>query len=165
MPWKLPGDMAYFKELTSRTNDTAKQNMVVMGRKTWESIPQKFRPLAGRINVVLSQSASQDENCAPVGNKGSHNKVNQVSVKRCGKEGWQFGELQACSNTQQLKGLIKQEWVETARKQGVHVLPSLKAALQQPLLQRLRGKVENIYVIGGGQVTVHRDSSSTPRIG
>ena len=39
MPWKLPGDMAYFKELTSKTADAGKQNAVIMGRKTWESIP------------------------------------------------------------------------------------------------------------------------------
>lgn len=69
MPWKLPGDMAYFKELTMRTADPAKQNAVVMGRKTWESIPPKFRPLPGRVNVVLSRSAiGGDENHAPQSN-------------------------------------------------------------------------------------------------
>lgn len=68
MPWKLPGDMAYFRELTSRTADPGKQNAVVMGRKTWESIPPKFRPLAGRLNVVLSRSGAGDENAQPQAN-------------------------------------------------------------------------------------------------
>ena len=58
LPWSLPGDMAYFKDLTSRTRDAAKQNAVIMGRRTWESIPAKFRPLKGRINVVLTRLAS-----------------------------------------------------------------------------------------------------------
>jgi dihydrofolate reductase/thymidylate synthase len=58
LPWKLPGDMAYFRELTSRTHDDKKQNAVIMGRRTWESIPAKFRPLPGRLNVVLSRSGT-----------------------------------------------------------------------------------------------------------
>ena len=60
--------MAYFKELTTRTVDPAKQNAVIMGRKTWESIPPKFRPLAGRLNIVLSRSEAQDENSAGAAN-------------------------------------------------------------------------------------------------
>lgn len=55
MPWKLPKDMAYFKSLTSSVRTAGKQNAVVMGRTTWESIPAKFRPLKGRMNIVISR--------------------------------------------------------------------------------------------------------------
>ena len=55
MPWKLPKDMAYFKSLTSSVKVSGKQNAVVMGRTTWESIPAKFRPLKGRMNIVISR--------------------------------------------------------------------------------------------------------------
>lgn len=71
MPWKLPGDMAYFKEITSKTADSAKQNAVVMGRKTWESIPPKFRPLPGRINVVLTRGAAGNENASALSNSAA----------------------------------------------------------------------------------------------
>ena len=53
IPWrgKLPADMAHFQKLTMG-------HTVVMGRKTWESIPLKYRPLPGRANVVLTRDAS-----------------------------------------------------------------------------------------------------------
>lgn len=54
LPWKIPGDLAFFKRITTQTNEINKQNVVIMGRKTWESIPGKFRPLCGRLNVVVS---------------------------------------------------------------------------------------------------------------
>lgn len=57
LPWHLPTDMAFFKAVTARTRDPALHNAVVMGRKTWASISPKFRPLRGRVNVVLSSSA------------------------------------------------------------------------------------------------------------
>jgi len=55
LPWRLPGDMAAFKRITSTASRPEAPNAVVMGRKTWESIPPKFRPLAGRTNVVLTR--------------------------------------------------------------------------------------------------------------
>jgi dihydrofolate reductase len=58
LPWRLPGDMAHFRKLTSHTEKPGKRNAVIMGRKTWESIPPKFRPLPQRLNMVLSRSAS-----------------------------------------------------------------------------------------------------------
>lgn len=58
LPWKLPGDMAHFKRITMEPPSPEKQNAVVMGRKTWESIPPKFRPLPGRTNVVLTSQPS-----------------------------------------------------------------------------------------------------------
>ena len=48
MPWHLPEDLAHFKQLTVG-------NPVVMGRKTWDSLPPRFRPLTGRQNIVITR--------------------------------------------------------------------------------------------------------------
>lgn len=50
MPWHLPEDLAHFKELTLGTP-------VVMGRRTWESLPERFRPLPGRENIVITRQS------------------------------------------------------------------------------------------------------------
>jgi dihydrofolate reductase len=47
LPWRLPSDMRHFRELTEGST-------VLMGRRTWESIPDRFRPLPNRRNLVLS---------------------------------------------------------------------------------------------------------------
>ena len=47
-------DMKHFKNVTTAVASDGKQNAVIMGRKTWESIPERFRPLPGRLNVVLT---------------------------------------------------------------------------------------------------------------
>lgn len=59
MPWHLPADLAYFKRITS-TAPPGKMNVVIMGRKTWESIPDRFRPLPGRINIVVSRQTDYE---------------------------------------------------------------------------------------------------------
>jgi len=50
IPWQLPEDMAHFKRTTMGTP-------VIMGRKTWDSLPPKFRPLPGRVNIVITRQA------------------------------------------------------------------------------------------------------------
>ncbi len=56
LAWKLSEDMKYFKNITCKTEDLGKLNWVIMWRKTWESIPTKFRPLPNRINSILSKT-------------------------------------------------------------------------------------------------------------
>lgn len=51
LPWRLPEDMAHFRAVTTG-------HPVVMGRRTWESLPPRFRPLPGRRNVVVTRNAS-----------------------------------------------------------------------------------------------------------
>jgi dihydrofolate reductase len=54
LPWHVPEDLAHFRKLTAG-------HVVIMGRKTWDSLPDKFKPLPGRINVVVSRNAAQLE--------------------------------------------------------------------------------------------------------
>ena len=55
LPWHLPEDMAHFKRLTTGCP-------VIMGRKTWDSLPPRFRPLPNRTNIVLTHQANWNEN-------------------------------------------------------------------------------------------------------
>lgn len=54
LPWHLPEDLAHFKRTTLGCP-------VIMGRKTWDSIPPTFRPLPGRTNVVITRQADWRE--------------------------------------------------------------------------------------------------------
>ena len=53
LPWRLPDELRRFKEITMG-------HAVLMGRKTYESIPAKFRPLPGRTNIVLTRQADYE---------------------------------------------------------------------------------------------------------
>ena len=56
MPWHLPEDLAHFKHTTLN-------HPVIMGRKTWDSLPARFRPLPGRRNIVVTRQ----ENLSQIG--------------------------------------------------------------------------------------------------
>ncbi|MCH7759310.1 dihydrofolate reductase [Patescibacteria group bacterium] len=56
IPWNLKKELKYFFKLTTGTDDKTKQNMLIMGRLTWESLPEKNRPLVNRKNIVLSRN-------------------------------------------------------------------------------------------------------------
>ena len=55
IPWKCRADMKFFKETTSVVSDLTKINAVIMGRKTFESLPA---PLPNRLNVVLTKGTN-----------------------------------------------------------------------------------------------------------
>lgn len=59
IPWQVPEDQAHFKNLTAG-------HTVVMGRLTWESLPESVRPLPGRRNVVLTRQAGYTADGAQV---------------------------------------------------------------------------------------------------
>lgn len=56
LPWNLPKELAYFHRMTEGNPPPHTRNAVVMGRKTWESIPESRRPLPRRLNVVLTRN-------------------------------------------------------------------------------------------------------------
>lgn len=52
LPWRVPEDMAHFRALTTG-------HVVLMGRKTWDSLPAPFRPLPNRTNIIVSRHPDQ----------------------------------------------------------------------------------------------------------
>lgn len=55
LPWpRLPTDLRHFRDLTSRAA-AGRRNAVIMGRRTWDSVPAKLRPLPNRWNLIVSR--------------------------------------------------------------------------------------------------------------
>jgi dihydrofolate reductase len=79
LPWHLPEDQALFRELTLGST-------VVMGRATWDSLPDRFRPLPGRHNVVLTHQPGWLADGADVAHS-----VGEVLERFGGKDLWVIG--------------------------------------------------------------------------
>lgn len=75
LPWHFPSDMKHFKELTGGQT-------VIMGRKTYESIPEKFRPLPNRKNFVLSRSETESNHESLFYFKTINNALNAVDTEK-----------------------------------------------------------------------------------
>lgn len=52
IPWNIPEDLKRFRKITTETQDSTKQNIIIMGRKTYESLP--IKPLPNRLNIIIS---------------------------------------------------------------------------------------------------------------
>ncbi len=126
MPWHLPEDMAHFKRLTLGWP-------VIMGRKTWDSLPPKFRPLPNRSNVVITRQPGWAEPGATVASGL------QQALSRCGtaQEVWVIGGAQIYAQAEPLAQHVEvteiaqdfdgdafapvlgAQWIEVARENHV----------------------------------------------
>jgi len=126
MPWHLPEDLAHFKRLTHGWP-------VIMGRKTWDSLPPKFKPLPGRDNVVITRQPGWTAEGA------SRAKSLEDALKRCQafEEVWIIGgaqiytlaeplahQIEVTDLAQDFEGdafapLLNHHWIESARENHV----------------------------------------------
>ncbi|CAH0599753.1 unnamed protein product [Chrysodeixis includens] len=67
LPWRLKKEMAYFTTMTTKVADATKVNAVIMGRRTWDCIPDKYRPLENRVNIVLTHNVDSVKENVPEG--------------------------------------------------------------------------------------------------
>lgn len=126
--------MKYFKDLTS-TAKYGKRNAVIMGRKTWDSIPAKFRPLRDRVNIVLSrQDASSIQGLEVI---TAHEKVFNSAANAFL---WLRNKIPSSPSPP-----------IPHPQAGVLVSPGLDDALRT-LAGAEFADVETVFVIGGGQV-------------
>ena len=126
MPWHLPEDLAHFKKLTVGCP-------VIMGRKTWDSLPAKFRPLPGRTNVVVTRQA--DWQAAGAQNAGSL--TDALAICQAASDVWIIGGAQIYAQAEPLSQRVEvteiaqhfagdayapelgPDWRESAREQHV----------------------------------------------
>lgn len=81
IPWRIPEDTAHFKETTLG-------HPVVMGRRTWESLPPRFRPLPGRRNVVVTRQGGWSDDGAETAHSVEH------ALDLAGDSAWVIGGSQ-----------------------------------------------------------------------
>ncbi|SEJ48161.1 dihydrofolate reductase [Demequina mangrovi] len=81
MPWHLPEDLAHFQALT-------RGHAVIMGRRTWESLPPRFRPLPGRVNIVVTSGDAPD---GATGASSLHDALETAATLSPGTDTWVIG--------------------------------------------------------------------------
>jgi dihydrofolate reductase len=126
MPWHLPEDLAHFKRTTLGSP-------VIMGRKTWDSLPPRFRPLPGRLNVVVTRQPDWQATGATV----AHSLPEAMSLCPVDGDVWIIGgaeiyaqalplavsavvtEIEASYDGDAFAPQFSPEWQETARERHV----------------------------------------------
>ena len=59
IPWFIPGELGWVARTTKETTHPGTMNALIMGRKTWDSLPEDKRPLTGRFNIVVTRDAGK----------------------------------------------------------------------------------------------------------
>jgi dihydrofolate reductase len=119
MPWHVPEDMAHFKELTMGST-------VIMGRRTWDSFPARFRPLPGRRNVVLTRDPQWSDDGAEV----VHSIDEALALAPARATTWVIGGAQLFSATLPRADRLEVTEIRTSPK-GDTFAPPIEAALWQ----------------------------------
>ena len=138
LPWHLPEDLAHFRRLTHGCP-------VIMGRTTWASLPPRFRPLPGRVNLVLTRdpataAALRDAGAVPAGSLDealAHCRALRGADGQPPAEVWVIGGAQVYAQAEPLaqRAIVTEigrafdgdahapvlgaEWLETAREPHV----------------------------------------------
>ena len=126
LPWHLPEDLAHFKRTTLGCP-------VIMGRKTWDSLPPRFRPLPGRLNVVVTRQPDWQA----AGALCAHSITEALALCPANSEAWVIGgaeiyaqalplassavvtEIDASFDGDAYAPQFGSAWQETARKRQV----------------------------------------------
>ncbi|KAI9369604.1 dihydrofolate reductase-like domain-containing protein [Aspergillus egyptiacus] len=147
LPWpRIKTDMSFFARVTSRPpmSDSvgSRTNAVVMGRKTYDSIPEKLRPLKGRVSVVVSRDGgSQRKEGGGVGER-----VRRDLERRRGA----LLQMRNTNTDTSRQGQGKP--VEGGGETDAFVASSLEGALEDLDSRVERGEVGNVFVIGGAEI-------------
>jgi dihydrofolate reductase len=96
LPWHLPEDLAHFKRLTQGWP-------VIMGRKTWDSLPVRFRPLPGRMNVVITRQPNWSEAGAEV----AASLPEALALCKAAAQAWVIGGAQIFAEAEPLANRIE----------------------------------------------------------
>ena len=135
LPWpRIKTDMSFFARVTSRPPKPGKTNAIIMGRKTYDSVPASLRPLAKRISVVVSRDTS-----------GS---VKEGVLGELERRRERIARKAAETKTEAEK--VDAEKVEPVT--DAIVSPSLDAALKELEGREKDGDLGKVFVIGGAEI-------------
>ncbi|CAI7630925.1 unnamed protein product [Penicillium discolor] len=146
LPWpRIKTDMSFFARVTSRPPSPGKTNAIIMGRKTYDSVPASLRPLAKRINVVITRDTSGSVRESVATELG--NMKRKIAAKAA----------QAQATSAEKEALNPPNEVVPAPPvdpmTDAIVTPSLGAALEQlDSVYGAQGTLGKIFVIGGAEI-------------
>lgn len=128
MPWHIPEDLAHFRAITQGCP-------VIMGRKTWESLPERFRPLPGRSNIVITRQQGWQAPGALLAHSLPEALATAAQHAKTGQTLWVMGGAQIYAQALPLAQVVEVTHIEQ-NFDGDAYAPTLGAEWQ-PVAERL----------------------------